>query len=206
MWPPTPDAPAPGDHHGFPGRHGFGFPGGPAKSDALATALGLTVDELRTKLQDGTTTIADIAKAQGVDLQKVIDALVAPAYAHIDAEVKAGTLTDAEGATRKTEITDRITKLVNEPLPLPGVGPGRGFGPGGAFGHHDGGPQLDVAAKALGMTTADLLTELRAGKSIADVAKEKNVDVQKVIDALVADAKTRITDMVNNPFKGPHTD
>ena len=51
---------------------------------------------------------------------------------------------------------------------------------------------LDAAAKVLGMTPQALRTELRSGKSIADVAKEKGVDVQKVIDAIVAQAKARL--------------
>ena len=47
------------------------------------------------------------------------------------------------------------------------------------------------------MTAAELRTELEAGKTIAQVASTKGVEVQKVIDALVAEATTRITDMVN---------
>ena len=51
---------------------------------------------------------------------------------------------------------------------------------------------VDAAAKVLGMTPADLRTEVQGGKSIADVAKEKGVDVQKVIDAIVAEGKTQL--------------
>jgi hypothetical protein len=54
------------------------------------------------------------------------------------------------------------------------------------------GDALKTAADTLGMTPAELRTELQSGKSIADVAKEKNVDVQKVVDALVAEAKSRL--------------
>ena len=61
-----------------------------------------------------------------------------------------------------------------------------------------GEPALGAAAKALGMTQGDLLTQLRSGKSLAAVAKEKGVDVQKVVDALVAEAKQRIADAVTN--------
>jgi hypothetical protein len=78
------------------------------------------------------------------------------------------------------------------------------------------------AAKALGMTEAELKTELQAGKSIADVAKAKNIDLNEVIakltaafkahldeevasgkhtqaeaDAKLAEFKTRVTEMVN---------
>jgi len=51
---------------------------------------------------------------------------------------------------------------------------------------------LKVAADTLGMTPADLLKELRAGKSIADVAQEKGVPEQTVVDAIVADAKAKL--------------
>jgi hypothetical protein len=56
-------------------------------------------------------------------------------------------------------------------------------------------PRLEVlrqAADALGMTPAELRTELQSGKSIADVAKEKGVDEQKVIDAIVSDATAKL--------------
>ncbi len=73
-----------------------------------------------------------------------------------------------------------------------GRGPGAHRGPGG----HGAG--LAAAAKALGMSETDLATALRSGKSLASVAKEKGVDVQKVIDALVAEAKQRLADAVEN--------
>jgi hypothetical protein len=42
------------------------------------------------------------------------------------------------------------------------------------------------------MTPAELKTELEAGKSIADVADEKGVDQQVVVDAIVADGTERL--------------
>jgi hypothetical protein len=51
---------------------------------------------------------------------------------------------------------------------------------------------LEAAAKALDMTPEALRTELRSGKSIADVAKEKDVPVQDVVDAIVAAEKARL--------------
>jgi hypothetical protein len=72
---------------------------------------------------------------------------------------------------------------------------------------------LDAAAKVLGITPEALRTELQSGKSIADVATEKKVDVQKVIDAVVAAQKAdleaviaklpeRVTEMVNHKGGG----
>ena len=59
--------------------------------------------------------------------------------------------------------------------------------------HHVGkGAQISAAAEALGMSEEELRTELAAGKSIADVAAEKGVDKQKVIDAMVAEASAAL--------------
>lgn len=60
-----------------------------------------------------------------------------------------------------------------------------GAAPSGGSGTHVS--DTSVAAKAIGISEADLLTALQSGKTMADVAKANNVDPQKVIDALVQD-------------------
>lgn len=55
---------------------------------------------------------------------------------------------------------------------------------------------IAVAANTLGITQADLIAELNAGKTIADVAKEKDVDVNKIVDAYVAPQAERWTNLV----------
>lgn len=179
---------------------------GPAKVNlaVAAGAIGISVDELRSALQSGQS-IAQVAQAKNVDPQKVIDALVTNVTA---------------------DLPERITAAVNQP-----GGPGGGTGAPGhgkRGGHRGPKPNLGVAATALGMSEADLRMALRSGQSLAQVAQSKNVDVQKVIDALVADAKAklaakvqageitqaqadersanltqRITDMVNRTGGGP---
>jgi hypothetical protein len=62
--------------------------------------------------------------------------------------------------------------------------------PRGPFGHR--GERLETAAAALGMTAEELKAELEAGKSIAQVAEERDVDVQAVVDALVAAGTERL--------------
>jgi hypothetical protein len=98
-----------------------------------------------------------------------------------------GTITDAQ--------RDAVVKRLEEAAPEGRMGfrgPDRGFGPGlrGIFG-----AGLDTAAKALGMSTDDLRAELRDGKSIADVAGEKKVSTDAVIDALVAEAKAKVAQL-----------
>jgi hypothetical protein len=108
---------------------------GGKRLEIVATALGISVADLRTEL--GTTkSVADVAKAHGVDVQKVIDALVADATTHIDQDVTDGKLTAAQATTIKSTLVDRITKRVNT-AGLPDRGPG-GFGRHGGRGDHGG--------------------------------------------------------------------
>ena len=108
---PTAPAPAPGPD----GRGCIGGHRGPGL-DAAATALGMTREELRSQL-DADTTIADVAKAKGVDVQKVIDAMVADAKAHLAQAVTDGKLTQAEADAKSADLVERITTLVNEGPP-----------------------------------------------------------------------------------------
>jgi hypothetical protein len=57
---------------------------------------------------------------------------------------------------------------------------------------------VKTSADTIGIQPKDLVTELKSGKSIAQVAQEHNVDPQKVIDALVAKADGRIDQAVQN--------
>lgn len=63
-----------------------------------------------------------------------------------------------------------------------------GWGGGGGQGSNDpaSNPALKQLADKMGISVEDLATELKAGKSVADVAKEKNVDLQTLVDTLNA--------------------
>jgi polyhydroxyalkanoate synthesis regulator phasin len=113
---------------GGPGGHGFVRMG----LDAAAAALGISEDDLRAALEDGQS-IADVAAAQGVDVQTVIDALVAEAQTHLDEKVAAGDLTQEEADARLSQLTEGITAMVNgERPPMPEGGRGGHFrGPRG---------------------------------------------------------------------------
>jgi hypothetical protein len=102
--------PADGPHGGF-GRG----PGGPGKGlglDEAAAALGMTTDELRTALAGGQS-IAEVAKAKGVDLTKVTDALVAAYTKHEQDEVTAGSETQAEADQEIAAFKARVDEIVN---------------------------------------------------------------------------------------------
>jgi lambda repressor-like predicted transcriptional regulator len=53
-------------------------------------------------------------------------------------------------------------------------------------------------ATLLGMTSDQIWAERVQGKTLADLAKEKGVDAQKLVDALVASQKTRLDQAVTD--------
>jgi hypothetical protein len=53
-----------------------------------------------------------------------------------------------------------------------------------------------ISAKTIGVTSQDLVTELKSGKSVAAVAGEHGVSAQTVVNALVSAADARIDQAV----------
>ena len=170
---------------------------GPGKgAEAVATALGITVEELKTELSSGKS-IADVAKAKNVDIAKVIAAMTAQMKAHLDEEVASGEHTQAEADAKLAEFTARATKMVNKAAVPPA---GQKGGPGGK--HGKGGFVTDALATVLKTTSTDLHTQLRSGKSIADVATAQNVDIADVKAVLTSDFKANLAEEVTS---GEHT-
>ena len=69
-----------------------------------------------------------------------------------------------------------------------------GRGPGGGRGL--GLEGLQVAAQALNMTTDELITALRSGKTLEEIANEAGVDLQTVEDAIQAAHATALRERI----------
>jgi len=83
--------------------------------------------------------------------------------------------------------------VLGGPFDKPGL---HGFGPGGPHGphlrDHKGGHMLfEDLAKSLDLTPAKLFAQLRAGKSIAEVAKAQGKSLDDVRSAIKSSAKAR---------------
>ena len=72
---------------------------------------------------------------------------------------------------------------------LHGGGPGGGRGGLGLEG-------LQIAAEALNMTTDELITALRSGKTLEELATEAGVDIQEVQDAIQAARATGMRERI----------
>ena len=79
--------------------------------------------------------------------------------------------------------------------PVPSTGWTR---PGaGAHGIYLAGAELDAAANALGMISADLSAELKSGKTLSAIATEKGVNLQTVQTAIQSARNTQFTTQIN---------
>jgi hypothetical protein len=95
--------------------------------------------------------------------------------------VKDGTLTQAQA--------DKVATTLDSTLPERGFG-GHGMG----LGRHGMrlGAGLDEVADIIGVTKKELRTQLRSGKTLAEIAKSKGISQDTLVSKLVAAAKTRI--------------
>jgi uncharacterized coiled-coil protein SlyX len=160
------------------GPLGFGFGQGKSLS-AAATFLGLSDAELRTQLQNGKS-LADIAKDKGKLTADLKAAMKTAITTELDQQVKDKKLTADQEKQLLADLDARLDDLINNTPPHGPGRPGFGFGPG---------MSLSAAAKFLGLSDADLRTQLENGKSLADIAKDKG----KSTADLKAAMKTAIT-------------
>jgi len=113
--------------------------------DAAAKALGMTTADLQTALK--TQTLLQLAQQKNVDVTKLRTAIADAEKAAIDAAVKAGQLTQAQGDALKANITPNNIDLNRgfrrNTVPGNGKGVGRGNGKGNnGFGPNGMGPDM----------------------------------------------------------------
>ncbi len=197
----------PGMMRGMGGRWG-----GPQNSLVAVAAeeLGLTQQELITELQGGKT-IAQVATEHNITLDSIIEAFLAPRTEQLNQMVANGQLTQEQAdtmlATMRANAATHATQAWSPQGPGWGdhMGPMGGFGGGPMGGRFGGGRMggrwggnliITTAAEKLGLTQTELLTELRAGKSVAEVAKEKNVALNDIVTAILSPRTERLNQLV----------
>ncbi len=150
-----------------------------------ADLLNMSREELLQVTQSGQS-IAQVATDRGVDPQVIIDALIAADHAMIDQiSAESGQSAD-EISAWKTEAIIFQNSFVHgvQPTPLPAD-----YGDGELI-IVDEGPieaydPFQIAADLIGIEVAGLWAELGQGKTMADIANERNVEPQLIIDALL---------------------
>jgi hypothetical protein len=157
---------------------------------AAATYLGLSTNELRTRLHAGKS-LADVAAAQGKSVSGLEDALLTNLKTDLDADVAAGRIT----SDRETQILADAKARIAAQVARAGLQAGPGD-------HGDRAGLERAAAQYLGLTDAQLETQLRAGKSLAAVATAQGKTVAGLKAALVAQFSSTLDAYVNATHVG----
>lgn len=128
------------------------------------------------------TFLADVAERVGVDPAELEAAVAAEALERLDQAVADGRITQ-EQADRARERIEAGDLRIG-----PGHGPGKG---------HNA-PLVEGTAEYLGLTPAEILEELKDGKSLAEVAEANGKTTDGLVQALIEDAKTHLGQAVED--------
>jgi polyhydroxyalkanoate synthesis regulator phasin len=151
--------------------------GAGAAAAAAAAGGGVAIGATQFGSSDESQAIVnDAARQLGVTPSALTAALKKAFENRIDEAVAAGRLTKEEGAELKRRIESGSLPLF--------------FGPRGGHVGHFG--ELEAAASYLGLTDAELRSELESGKSLAQVAKDHGKSVDGLIQALVDSATKKL--------------
>jgi len=164
---------------------GRGFGGGYEKNEELLSLLKLDADKLQEELKSGKS-LAEVAKAQGVDTDDVVALLVKEQEAKLAEAVKAGKLTQEQADKLAENASEHVKAQVEN------THQGRGFGM--AFG---GGFEKNEELLTLLKLDADGLKEaLKADKSLAAVAEAQGVSTDDVVALLVKQQEAKLAEAV----------
>jgi hypothetical protein len=150
----------------------------------------IAATKLNSPREESQAVLNDAAKQLGVQPNELSAALKKALSNRVDQAVKDGRLSKAEGDALKARINSGQFPLFGVPR-----GPGFGhFGRGPGHGHFGFGHEhfLSTAAGYLGLTEAQLRTQLSSGKTLAQIAKDRDKSVDGLVDKLVAAKKERI--------------
>ena len=149
---------------------------------AAAAYIGIDKTAVRADLKAGKS-LGTIATEHGKTVDGLVAALIAPAKLKLDAAVAAGRLTAAREATLLTRLQTAVTRLVNA-TPKSHARTKHVRVPVAAI--------LKPALAYLGLDMRALVTQLRSGKTLTDIAVAQNKTAVGLVDAIVASVKAKL--------------
>jgi hypothetical protein len=164
-----------------------------ASALALAVGAGGAIAASKSSATGENSFLARVADHLGISTEKLEDATKAAAIDQVEADLKAGRITEAEADELKARIREGEAPFLFGKPHFRFDGPEGYDGPRlhvAPFGH------LSAAADYLGLSVPELLEKLTSGKSLADVAKAQDKSVDGLKKAMVADAKKRLDEAV----------
>lgn len=141
----------------------------------LADFLGISREELTGSLQSGKT-IAQIAAEKGFSEQQLAEFMAEKYSERIDQKVADGKITAEQADKLKQSMAERIKDDLNRT----GTQMDRGMG------------YIEDLAGFIGISKEDLLAARRSGKSMVQIAGEKGITEQQLVDHMMAKFNSKI--------------
>ncbi|QJW45116.1 hypothetical protein HA075_04260 [bacterium BFN5] len=164
--------------------HGHGPMRGLADNTKLLALLKIDAQTLKTEMKAGKTLVT-IAEEHGVSEKSLKSFMVKDMTQRIDEGVKAGRLSEDQAKSMKKNLDKRVSDMINGKGPMHGPMHGPGF-------FHD------ENLLALLKTDAETLkTELKAGKTLVEIAQAQGVSEQTLKSYMME----RMTDRINEGVK-----
>ena len=174
----------PGLHHQGP------WMGDDSPMTVVAEQLGMTTEELMQEIRNGKS-VEELAEEKGVELTTIVDELVSKRTERLNTYVDKGYLSQEDTETALTMARVHTVDLLTRSIPttITNAIKGRNFG--------ENGP-LSVVAESLDMSVEDLISELRAGNTMAEVIADNDGNVETIADEVVAQQAERLQQAVDN--------
>jgi polyhydroxyalkanoate synthesis regulator phasin len=167
----------------------------------VAEFLGISQEDLSAARQAGQS-LVQIAAEKGISEQQLLDYMFAQYGAQIDQLVTNGKITQEQADQHKQFMTERIKENINRTDIGPNRADGRGLKAGGkgagmGEGLGQGGMGSNVA-EFLGISQEDLRAARQAGQSLVQVAAEKGISEQQLLDYMLAQRGAQLDQLVTD--------
>jgi len=152
--------------------------------EQAAKTLNMDKEALMQELRGGKS-LSDVAKAKNVKETDLKAALLKDQSARLDQAVQNGKLT----ADKAQAIKDKMGAFLDELIQRKGM----------MFSHkRQMMPSLDKLATRLGLSEKDLGEKLKSGKSLSEIAQEKGVSKEQLINGIKEDLTPEIEKMIEH--------
>ncbi len=163
----------------------------------VAQALNMSVSDLRSQLQSGAT-VAGLAQQKNVSADQVKSSVLSVVNTKLDQAVQNGTVTSQQASDLRNWLNGLPASDYLRPGALAGLG-----ARAGALGLlHDFGQvqsaALNATAQTLGMSSADLRSQLQSGRSLSSIAQSHNVSADQIKTAVVNAVSAQLDQDVQN--------
>jgi polyhydroxyalkanoate synthesis regulator phasin len=148
---------------------------------AAAAYLDVTVAELRVQLRNGKS-LAQVATAEGKSVEGLKAAILADAKARLDRRVARGGLTEEQAAKALEHLESRLDQIVNRTGPVVRRPAQRLLALA----------SVRITAAYTGLTVPQVREQLRAGKSLAQIAESEGKSVDGLKQRILDRAKAMI--------------